>query len=556
MTKRGVKTWIKGSFLSMLFLLSVACEDDLNSISADFIDSDVFETKDLENIEVRAETSAIEKVNAVGLGEYLLGNFEETAFGRLQAAMAGQVNLPSGGIRPSQKRYLKPEEVVSEIDTFFPVLGDISTRTLYSIDRKLDAVFLIMPYHSSTNHESGEQRSYQLDSVYGETDTNLKISVSQLGEFLSLQDPTNPSEENVYYSNRDFEAVVPYERILGEKEFVPSARDTVLYFDRHFSTETLQDSILITNAAPFIAIPLNMDASYFKTEFLDNFRVTSDDTDLDRFVENESFTRFFKGLHIKTNEEALTLLSLPIPRAYLSFNYTDYITATIEGNSTIVLDTVFREEKLTLNSINVNTYDHNHDQSSEVDVETKLYVQGAGGYNVAVDLFANKSIAMLREEANQEGEDWLINEASLKLFVHKEYEDKIRYPYPEDGDWDLQRSNVILFLYRQPTDAAGIQLLDYFSSSPFYSVQGILRYDSETEDYYYQFYLTDYITNLLQDEDSNTDDIDPMVVKTYVPGDNPSSNSDTSVDSKNWQHRGVVLDASKTEFKLNYSKQN
>jgi hypothetical protein len=47
-----------------------------------------------------------------------------------------------------------------------------------------------------------------------------------------------------------------------------------------------------------------------------------------------------------------------------------------------------------------------------------------------------------------------------------------------------------------------------------------------------------------------------LVVKTYVPGDNPTSNSDTSVDSKNWQHRGVVLDASRTEIKLNYSKQN
>jgi hypothetical protein len=248
------------------------------------------------------------------------------------------------------------------------------------------------------------------------------------------------------------------------------------------------------------------------------------------------------------------LLSLPIPQAYVSFNYTDYITATLENNSTIVLDTVFREEKLTLNSINVNTYDHSHDQSNEVDLETKLYVQGAGGYNLAVHLFANRSIASLREEANKEGENWLINEASLKFYVHKEYEDKIRYPYPEDGDWDLQRSNVILFLYRRATDAAGIQLLDYFSSSPFSSVQGILRYDIETEDYYYQFYLTDYITNLL--EGSNTDELDPLVVKTYVPGDNPTSNSDTSVDSKNWQHRGVVLDASRTEIKLNYSKQN
>jgi len=47
-----------------------------------------------------------------------------------------------------------------------------------------------------------------------------------------------------------------------------------------------------------------------------------------------------------------------------------------------------------------------------------------------------------------------------------------------------------------------------------------------------------------------------LVVKTYVSGDNPSTNSDTSVDSKNWQHRGVVLDASKSEFKLNYSKKN
>ena len=554
MTKRSLKTVIKRSFLSLLLLLSFACEDDLNSINADFIDSDVFETSDLENIEVRVQNIPVEKVNAVSLGEYLLGNFEDASFGKLKAAVASQVNLPSIGIRPSQKRYLKPEDVETEIDTFFPVLGGVSTRKLYEVDRKLDAVFLIIPYHSSANQVSGAPRSYQLDSVYGDSSVNLKISVNQLGEFLSLQDPTSPSESNTYYTDRDFEAAVPFERILGEKEFSPSALDTVVYFDRHFSTKTIKDSIQISNGAPFISIPLDKNTPYFKTAFLDDFIITSDDTQLERFTANESFTRFFKGLHIKTNEEAPSLLSLPIPQAYVSFNYTDYITATLENNSTIVLDTVFREEKLTLNSINVNTYDHSHDQSNEVDLETKLYVQGAGGYNVAVDLFANRSIASLREGANKEGENWLINEASLKFYVHKEYEDKIRYPYPEDGDWDLQRSNVILFLYRQPTDATGIQLLDYFSSSPFSSVQGILRYDIETEDYYYQFYLTDYITNLL--EGSNTDELDPLVVKTYVPGDNPTSNSDTSVDSKNWQHRGVVLDASRTEIKLNYSKQN
>lgn len=554
MKKRGVKTKIKGSLLSVLFLFSLACEDDSNSINPGFIDSDVFVTENIENIEVRTKTNTVEKVSAVGLREYLLGNHETSSFGRLEAAIASQVILPSGGIRPSQRRYLKPENIETAIDTFFPVPGDIPTRKLYSIDRKFDAVFLVIPYYSSTNHESGDPRSYQLDSIYGETDSSLKISVSQLGEFLSPQDPTDPSETNNYSSDRDFEAAVPFERLLGEKEFVPSAIDTVLYFDRHFGTETVKDSILITSAAPFISVPLNKEEAYFKAEFLDNFVVTSEDTQLDRFAENEDFTRFFRGLHIETNEEAQSLMSLPIENAYVSFNYTDYITATIEDNSTIVLDTVFREEKLTLNSLNVNTYDHNHDQSSEEDIETKLYVQGTGGYDVAVDLFVNKSIASLREEANREGEEWLINEASLKLYVHQEYENQITYPYPEDGDWDLQRSNVILFLYRQPTDAPGEQLLDYFSNSPFHSVQGILRYDTETEAYYYQFYLTDYITNLL--EDSNTDELDPLVVKTYVPGDSPSSNSDSTIDSRNWQHRGVVLDASKTEFKLNYSKQN
>jgi hypothetical protein len=546
MTKYSLNT-LKGALLfSTLLFFCSSCENDLESVQPGFItDNKNFVTEDysFDNDPVLT-TVPVDKVASNGLLEYLLGVKIEATFGELKAAIATQVLLDGNGF-----------------STTFPSF-DVADTTFVKVERKLDGAFLVLPYYSTLDSDS-ETRAYELDSIFGDTAGTLDFKVSQLGEYLSLLDPDSPSKSNSYYSDHDFEAI-PFERTLGTASVTPNAVDTVYYFNRNTAGVVMKDSIILTNASPFITIPLSEDIAYFEDAFLEKFPKDSLQSLSDTFKANADFTRFFKGIYIEPTGATKTMLSLPIASGFISFNYTEYITGRVGGVDGVALDTIYKQETLSMSGgIAVSNYTHNHDL--EDDQTNKLYVQGAGGYEVSIDLFgdagASTTIEKMRDEANNSNGNlqWLVNEAVLEVFVDEE-----NIPELNDSNIYVYKNTDIafptrLFLYRNK-EGSLLQIEDYFNSS-FSSIQGLLSREEnvndageglETYTYSYKFYLTDYIKELI-DVDS-TENMDQLMLKVYVSGDTPTTIGDVNVDTRNWQHKGVVLAADKTDLRINYSK--
>ncbi|MFC2109561.1 DUF4270 family protein [Bacteroidota bacterium] len=542
-----LNTLKKAMLFSALLLFFISCEDDLESVQPGFItENKNFETLDVDLPDPVLTTVAVDKVVADNLPEYLLGVKEDAVFGKLQAAIASQVLIDANGFT-----------------TVFPEYEDLNATNI-SVSRELDGVYLILPYYSTLDSES-EKRAYVLDSLFGSKNAAIDLKVSQLGEYLSLLNPDNISASNKYYSDHNYEEAVSFERELGVASFVPSTLDTLYEFNRNVIGDVVKDTIMLPNSIPFITIPLTTNDNYFQTEFLDKFPKNSSEVLADEFKKSEDFRRFFKGIYIEPTGATESLLSLALKDAYVSFNYTEYVAGQVGGVADVPLDTIFKEEKMPLSGgVSASKYTHNH--LLEADQTNKLYVQGAGGYEVSLDLFgdlnaASSTISDLRLEANDESGnlEWLVNEAVLKVYL-----DEGNEPDYNGGTYVYKGTNELfpkrLFLCRN-VEGSYLQLLDYFNSS-FSSAQGVLTFKEVLDEndlvtvvdttYSYKFYLTDYVKSLL--DSGNTEDVDELRLKVYVTGNVPTATNDTSVDTRNWQHKGVVLDKTKTKLRINYSK--
>ena len=122
-----------------------------------------------------------------------------------------------------------------------------------------------------------------------------------------------------------------------------------------------------------------------------------------------------------------------------------------------------------------------------------------------------------------------------------------------------------LFLYKKVPEIDGYpaynsQLLDYLASSTAVVSEGNLTSDSDGV--YYNFRITDYVTELL--DGRNTKNVDNLGLKLFNSSDFVTSATDTIVNSMNWDPRGVVLYSgtnatpieNRAVLKINYSVQD
>ena len=138
-----------------------------------------------------------------------------------------------------------------------------------------------------------------MDSILGNPSIPTELEVYRNGTFINRLDPADPSKENSFSS--DF--VYQEEELLTAAGFTfkPSAVDTVFYFNRADrsialnSATSIQDTLKLSTAsslaAPFLAIPLDLDE--MKRLFWDKF----EDPD---FSSSAEFQTYFKGIILKT----------------------------------------------------------------------------------------------------------------------------------------------------------------------------------------------------------------------------------------------------------------
>jgi len=509
--------------LGFILLLGViSCEQDLEDIAVDITGQRPFDVGD-SIFEIIAyhnniDSSRVDNNNPRKVPLYLLGVNSNSTFGSLKSDLITQVYLPLTGVDFGTNPII--DRVVLDIPYF-------STRDGDQAATDPDTGNLILD-------ESGDTiaaPNFILDSIYGKKNLAYNISVSELGTFLNTLDPDDATQHMQYYSDKEYTV----KDQLSEDLFLPNRNDTVLYVERRFldddpSTVDDIDTIKRVNSIPSMKFDLNQ--LFFRDRFI-NQQNSSD------FDSNDNFVRYFRGLYIDAEGFDGSLMNLPTDLGTMTIYYTNEEIASegededlnyngITGESAVLVNTA-QTMTFGFGGVRTGKYDREYAGSAIAPLllnpdyengESKLYVQGAAGSEIVIELFDQETLNYLRQE------NFLINEANLVFYI--------------DGDQDDLPKQLFLYKYDYHS-----LISDYYSNLIGPEMfGGTLEYNSDGTPEKYTFRITDYMSRVL--DPSNPIVSSKLALKNFVNTDNLDFTSlDTIVQNWNWIPKGVVLHGNK-----------
>ena len=504
-----------GLFLIVLFGI-ISCEKDFEDIAIDLINNKAFSVGDsiieIVSYSVNVDTSRVDNNDFNKQPLYLLGVNQNMKFGYLKSAILSQV--------------------------FLPVLGaDFGDNAI------IDLVVLDIPYYATRdtvqNAEdpiTGEEilddvgnpiitPSFSLDSIYGNKSQEFNITVHELGTFLNVLDPEDPTKTKAYFSDKDYQI----KDQLFSGNFEPNRNDTVLYVERNYldgdpNTVDDIDTVKAINSNPSMKFYLNDD--FFKNRFIDH-QNSSD------FLSNDNFVQYFRGLYIDANGFDGALMNVATSNANITIYYTndeikdegsdeDLNGNGVNGELGVIVktkhDMIFnfggvRTGKYVRDNTNSEVYNAllNPDKDNG---EKELYVQGVIGSEVLIDLFTDENLEILRNQ------NWYINEANITIYI--------------DGDQSEVPQQLFLYNYDDNSTIIDFRLED---SNVF---GGFLEYDDDGNPERYKFRMTNYIASVLNSE--NPIALSKLAIRNYQTTDLPAfSLLDTIIQDYSWIPKGVVL---------------
>ncbi|MEN8125770.1 MAG: DUF4270 domain-containing protein [Bacteroidota bacterium] len=506
----------------LLFLGITACERDIENIGVDLIDNGKFKVGDtlfeIIAYNINIDSSRVDNNNSSP--GYLMGVNHNTNFGHLKSSVASQLRLPDIGVN----------------------FGDNAI---------IDLVVLDIPYYATKDTVqyakdpiTGEELvddegnkiitpSYSLDSIYGNTDIEFEIKISELETFLNVLDPEDPTKNKAYFSDKEYQ--ISNELYLGD--FKPNRNDTVLYVERRHldgnsSTINDIDTIKTENANPSMKFFLNKE--FFKTRFIDN-------QDSPYFDSSDLFFQYFKGMFIESNGFDGSLINFPALNSKMTIYYTNEETKSEGEDEDLNYNGINGEENVLVNSkhemsfnfggIRTGKYIRNYSGSKVDDTflnpdrmingEPRLYVQGAAGSESIIKLFTLESLQDLR------GKGWLINEANLTLYI--------------DQSSQVGKVPQQLFLYNYDERT----ILRDLQRTGFEVFGGYLEYDEDGNPKSYKFRITQYISSIIDADDPN--EPSTLSLKTFNATDTPDfAVLDSVVKDYSYIPKGVVLHGNST----------
>ena len=549
----------KHTYVGVLFLSLagiVSCEKDFTDIGTGVISNTEFSTGEVvlevEIIQNNITSVRADNISLNTLEEYWLGVYNTPYAEKIEAGFVSQLSLPS-------------DLVVSEAS-----IND--TTTVYSLDK----VILKIPYTSVfVSKEADGKSKFRLDSILGNPSIPTELEVYRNGTFINRLDPADPSKENSFSS--DF--VYQEEELLTAAGFTfkPSAVDTVFYFNRADrsialnSATSIQDTLKLSTAsslaAPFLAIPLDLDE--MKRLFWDKF----EDPD---FSSSAEFQTYFKGIILKTKGADGALV--PINLASESTPSIDFFYAKTILKGSDVIENTTSTYSFPLSNARSSTYTMSP-ASMSVPNENFI-IQGTAGASATVKIlgvnllelensnpldpileYKDKDVnndgfldleelASLTDEINQEG--LLVNDALLTFYVNT-----VASP-----DADILPQKLLIYKNIEMNGRVTPTHIED-SYTEFASFGGGLLLDEDGTPERYNFKVTDYISNLL---DGTNDDLPTLELKVFNKATdlpvNGSGALDVSVKTYNWNPRAVLLlngdnttnGVKKAQLKISYTE--
>ena len=527
---------IKATIILLALIVSFnACDKDYASIGVDVIGVNHFETS-MNAYPVITYNNRVIPVQTNNLTSSLLGIYNDPVFGTTSSNIVSQLNLATN----SQNR-------------------------TYGVNIQLDSVVLTIPYFSQVNAEEPTDedgnKNYILDSVYGNVEAPMKLSIFENNYFLRDFDPNSDFQENQkYYSSGETSegnmiSVSELESLLIDEyeEFLLDSKEKVLTTN-NFDDEEIEEEVT-SRLAPTIRLKLGLEDNYWQELIMDKIGETE-------LSNTNNFKEYFRGLYLKIEnispESSMFLLDMSSSTANVTLHFTsvnefddddddgipDIADADVDGDGNIdedSLDTdldgikdaadadvdgddLTDEDVLDINSDGIN------DETLPVNTNTIVLNFNGNRVNLFDNTGLNSSILSEIDNANSvEGDEKLYLKggegsiAIIDLFGGVDSPEFLEFKSHQD-EWIINEANLVfyenetiteedhkndrLFIYDLNNNAP---VIDFFkdipsTTDPFNSVISHLgkRYTDTIGNNKFKIKITEHISNILLKDSTNT----------------------------------------------------
>ncbi|WP_366186085.1 DUF4270 domain-containing protein [Flavobacterium ovatum] len=438
---------------SIVFLYS--CDKDYNSIGGDLIGGNHFDYAKYPS-EVVAYNQKLTAIQSNNQTINPLGIYEDPDFGTTTANFVTQLSLV----------------------TVSPTIG---------VSPIVESVVLSIPYfvdNTQTVANSNGGNDYVLDSIYGDVNAKLKLSVFRSGYFLRNLDPIGGFvDAQKYYTDQNsvFNNVKVDARL--NDDVVDVGQNDAFFFDKtQHSVTTIVDGVsTVTYSVPAMSLKLNK--TYFQNKIVD--AVASG-----KLASNDVFRDYFRGLYFqveKSGANTSNLAMLNFAGGTITINFKEGETGARVDNS-IVLNLTGNSVSLLEQSDTKTKYSTTTNAANATLGDSRLYVKGGEGAMSVVTLFDRGDLATIK------GNGWLVNEANLIFYV-----DNSSFT----GVYKPQRLYLYDYTNHRP-------LVDYYydvtsgttSKNGKTTYGGMLTKDASGNSIY-KFRITNHVRNLIQKDSTN-----------------------------------------------------
>ena len=527
---------IKAIIILVALIVSFnACDKDYASIGVDVVGVNNFETSK-NDYSVITYNNRVKPVQTNNLSSNFLGVYNDPVFGTTSSNIVRQLNLSTS----SQNR-------------------------TYGVNIQLDSVVLTIPYFSQVNEEEPSDedgnKNYILDSVYGNAEAPMKLSIFKNNYFLRDFDPNSDFQESQkYYSSGETSegnliSVSELESLLIDEyeEFLLDSKEIILTTN-NFDDEELEEEIN-SRLAPAIRLKLDLEDNFWQEHIIDKIGETE-------LSNTNNFKEYFRGLYFKVEsispESSMFLLDMSSSTANVTVHFNsvnefededmdgipDIADADVDGDGNIdegSLDTdldgikdtadadvdgddLTDEDVLDINSDGIN------DETVAVNSNTIVLNFNGNRVNIFDNTGLNSSILSEIDNANSvDGDEKLYLKggegsiAVIDLFGGVDSPDFLEFKSHQD-EWIINEANLIfyedetiteedhkndrLFLYDLNNNSP---VIDFFkdipsTSDPLNSIISHLgkRYTDTQGNNKFKIKITEHISNILLKDSTNT----------------------------------------------------
>ena len=363
----------------------------------------------------------------------------------------------------------------------------------------------ILDHNDNDNSAYDSENSvYDIDSIYGNRNSEFTLQVHELTYYLNDYDPlTNFQSSQIYYSNRDYYT----EGFVGATLFDGRIKlnfDEIRFYYNEDDPDTpdIDETTQVENRlTPRLRIPL--DPNFFQEKLIDLEGTES-------LLSEISYQKDMRGLIIRAenfSDDLYMLLDIQNAEIKISYEFKDNNTqGTLEDLTDDTIEILERNFSLGLGGAFLNVLKNEVFESSinkriadsKNNIPTdKLFIQSSRLHG-KIRLFSNEDPNVNEQLNSIRDENLLVNQANLIFHVDPEV------PFEQ---YNAQR----LYLFNLNN---GAPIIDYFSdgSTSNFGTNankgvfgGKLELDENGNPSQYKFNITNHISNIIRNDSLNYD---------------------------------------------------